>query len=62
MCMTIDLPHMLATMMVIFVVAFAIEHSGLLHDASRGKRALLIGGAVGVAVFTLNLVWPAGGI
>ncbi len=59
--MTIDVSHMLVTVMVIFAVAFAIEHSGLVRVAGRGKRALLIGGAVGVAVFILNLVWPAGG-
>lgn len=59
--MTIDVPHMLVTVMVIFVVAFAVEHSGLVRDASRGERALLIGGAVGVAVLTLNLVRPADG-
>ncbi len=56
--MTIDVPHMLATVAVIFVVAFALEHSGMLRDASRGKRALMTGIAVGAAVFVLNLLWP----
>ena len=57
--MNIDVPHLLVTMIVIFVVAFGVEHSGLVKDASRGKRALTIGAAVGLAVFFLNLVWPA---
>ena len=56
--MNIDVPHLLVTMIVIFVVAFAVEHSGLVEDASRGKRALTIGAAVGLAVFVLNLLWP----
>ena len=56
--MNIDVPHLLVTMIVIFVVAFAVEHSGLVKDASRGKRALTIGAAVGLAVFLLNLFWP----
>ena len=56
--MNIDVPHLLVTMIVIFVVAFAVEHSGLVKDASRGKRALTIGAAVGVAIFVLNLLWP----
>ena len=56
--MNIDVPHLLVTMIVIFVVAFAVEHSGLVKDASRGKRALTIGAAVGLAVFVLNLLWP----
>ncbi len=60
--MAIDVPHMLVTLIVIFVVAFAVEHSGLLRDAGRGKRALLLGGAVGLAVFILNVFWPASGI
>ena len=56
--MNIDVPHLLVTMIVIFVVAFAVEHSGLVKDASRGKRALTIGAVVGLAVFVLNLLWP----
>ncbi len=56
--MNIDVPHLLVTMIVIFVVAFAVEHSGLVKDASRGKRALTIGAAVGLAIFVLNLLWP----
>ena len=56
--MNIDVPHLLVTMIVIFVVAFAVEHSGLVKDGSRGKRALTIGAAVGLAVFVLNLLWP----
>ncbi len=60
--MNIDIPHMLVTIVVIFLVAFAMEHTGLLRDAGRGKRALLIGGAVGVAVFILNMFWPAHGV
>ncbi len=59
--MTIDIPHMLVTVIVIFAVAFAVEHSGLLRDAGRVRLALFIGGAVGAAVFILNLVWPAVG-
>ena len=57
--MTIDFPHLLVTMIVIFVVAFAMEHSGLLREAGRGKRAVLIGVAIGLAVFALNLLWPS---
>ena len=56
--MNIDVPHLLVTMIVIFVVAFAVEHSGLVKDATRGKRALTIGAAVGLAIFVLNLLWP----
>ena len=57
--MNIDLPHLMVTVLVIMVVTFAVEHSGLVKEASRGKRALTIGAAVGLAVFVLNLVWPS---
>lgn len=56
--MNIDVPHLLVTMTVVFVVALALEHSRLVKNASRGKRALTIGAAVGLAVFILNLFWP----
>ncbi len=56
--MNINLPHILAAMAVIFVVAFAIEQSGLARDAGRGKRALITGGLVGAALLILNLLWP----
>ena len=56
--MTVNLPHMLATMLVIFIVAFALEKTAVVREASRAKRALITGGAVGLAVLILNLVWP----
>ena len=49
----------MVTVLVIMVVTFAVEHSGLVKEASRGKRALTIGAAVGLAVFVLNLLWPS---
>ena len=57
--MNIDVPHLMVTVLVIMVVTFAVEHSGLVKGASRGKRALTIGAAVGLAVFVLNLLWPS---
>jgi hypothetical protein len=58
--MSIDLPHMLATGLVIFVVVWAVEHTGMLNGASKLKRALITFASLFVVLFLLNLIWPYG--
>ncbi len=53
-----NVPHIIATGLLVFSLVFAVEHSGLLRDASRAKRAIVTGTVVFLAMFILNLLWP----
>ena len=56
--MDINVAHVVVTALVIFVVVYAAEHVGPLRNASRVKRALVVGGLVFVAMLLLNILWP----
>lgn len=58
--MNIDWPHMIATMVVIFVVFIALERIGAYRNATRGKRFAPMAVTIFVALTVLNLIWPYG--
>lgn len=59
--MTLDIPHMLATMVIIFVVVYGLEHASLMQGASKLKRSLTVFIVLFIALTSLNMVWPYGG-
>ncbi|RBI83817.1 hypothetical protein DRV85_14280 [Rhodosalinus halophilus] len=58
--MTFDIPHMIATGVVVLAVLYAVDRSGVTHGVSRRRSALVKFGAIFVAIGILNLVWPYG--
>lgn len=58
--MTFDIPHMIATGVVILAVLYAVDRSGVTQGMSRARGALVKFGAVFAAILLLNLVWPYG--
>lgn len=58
--MTFDIPHMIATAIIVLAVAWPIQHDWILADASKGKKTLAIFVGVFVLLLILNLVWPYG--
>ena len=58
--MTFDIPHMIATMVTIFVVIWGLNQTSLLENKSKGRRILITFAVLFVALVILNLVWPYG--
>ena len=56
--MNLDLSHIIVTVLVIFFTVLAAEQTSLVKNASRAKRALIVGVIVFVVMFLLNLIWP----
>ncbi len=56
--MEFNIPHIIVTAVLVFTVVFLIEHSGIVRDTSRVKRALVIGGVIFLTMLLLNLLWP----
>lgn len=58
--MTFDIPHMIATAIIIFVVVWGLDQTTVLDNMSKGRKTLIKIGALFVAIFILNLFWPYG--
>ena len=58
--MSLDIPHMIASAVIIFVVVYGINHMAMFEDMSKRKKALVTFGILFVALLMLNLVWPYG--
>jgi hypothetical protein len=58
--MTIDWPHLVATMLLILAVMFSLQRIRLYQEATRGKRFALTAGSIFIALTALNLIWPQG--
>lgn len=58
--MAIDWPHAIVTAIILLIILYGLEHSGILDGASKTKRALTIGIVVFVILFVFNLIWPYG--
>ena len=56
--MTFDIPHMIATAVIIFIVVYGVNHK--FDDMSKGKRALVTFVFLLIALMILNVVWPYG--
>jgi hypothetical protein len=58
--MTFDIPHMIATAIVIFAVVWGLDQTTMLDSMPKRRKTLAKFGVLFVAVFLLNLVWPYG--
>lgn len=58
--MTFDITHMIATAVIIFVVVYATSHTAMFEHMSKGRRAVITGAILFVALLMLNLIWPYG--
>lgn len=56
--MEMDWPKLVAEMVLILVTIGAIEMSGMIRGASRGRRALITGLLVFVVLVLFRIVWP----
>lgn len=58
--MTFDIPHMIATAIIIFAVVWGLNHMAQFEGMPKGRKALVTFAVLFVALFILNLVWPYG--
>ena len=58
--MDLDLPHMIVSAMLILAVVLMAHRTAFYKNASRGKRAAIVGVALFLVMFVFNLVWPYG--
>lgn len=58
--MALDIPHMIATAIIIFVIIWGVNHSSAFEGMTKGKKTLVQFLALFVVLFILNLLWPYG--
>jgi len=58
--MDIDVIHVVITMVIVGILVFGVEYFGVLEGKSKFARAVIIGLALFVELFVLNLVFPYG--
>jgi hypothetical protein len=58
--MSIDWPHLIVSMLLIFATVLAVQRAPAYKHGSRGKRAAIAGIAAGLVIFAFNLMWPYG--
>lgn len=58
--MTFDIPHMVATGLIIFAVIWLIDHSSAFENATKGRKTLFKFIGIFVAIMVLNIIWPYG--
>ena len=58
--MTFDIPHMIVTAMVIFLVVWGFDQTSVFENMNKRKKTLAKVGILFVAIFGLNLIWPYG--
>jgi hypothetical protein len=58
--MTFDIPHMIATALIVFLPIWLVDHASVFEDMTKARKTLIKLVAIFVAVFILNIVWPYG--
>ena len=58
--MTFDIPHMIATAIIIFVVVYPLNHMPQFEGMVKGRKFFITFAVLFVLLFILNLVWPYG--
>ncbi len=56
--MNFDVPHMVATALLVFVVVIVLERFEGYRTASKGRKFFLLFVPMFIAIFVLNLLWP----
>lgn len=58
--MTFDIPHMIATAIIIFIVVWGFDQTSMFENMEKKKKTLIKVGTLFVAIFIMNLIWPYG--
>ena len=58
--MTFDIPHMIATGLIVWAVIWLLPRLGAYGELPIGRQRLVQFAAIFVLIFILNLVWPYG--
>ena len=58
--MSIDWPHMIISMVLIFATVLLVQRTSAYKQGSRGKRAVIVAVALFLVMFVFNLIWPYG--
>lgn len=58
--MTFDIPHMIATAIIIFVVIWGLGQMQAFENMAKGRRMLVTFAVLFVLLMALNIVWPYG--
>ena len=58
--MTFDIPHMIATVLIIFIVVWGFDQTSMFKNMDKKKKTLIQIGTLFVAILILNLFWPYG--
>lgn len=58
--MTLDIPHMAVTAVLIFIVLWVVGHASPFENMTRGRKTLTQFVLLFIVLFILNLVWPYG--
>lgn len=57
---TFDIPHMIATALIVLAVSWIVQHTAAIQGMSRGGRILVTFVLIFIPILILNLVWPYG--
>ena len=58
--MRFDVPHMLATALVVFAIIWPVDHLAPFEGMPKGRKTLLKLVGIFVAILLLNIFWPYG--
>ena len=58
--MIFDIPHMIATGLIIFAVIWLIDHTGPFESMTKGRKTFLKLIGIFVFILILNILWPYG--
>lgn len=58
--MRFDIPHMIATGLIVFVVLWVVDHTAAFADATTGRKTLVKFIGIFLLLLILNSVWPYG--
>ena len=58
--MTFDFPHMIVTVLIVFVVVWGMDQTTAFAKMSKGRKTLIKFGVLFTAIFILNILWPYG--
>jgi len=58
--MVFDIPHMIATAIVVFAGVWVVQNTRIGENATKWKRAIFLFLIILIPLFILNLIWPYG--
>ena len=58
--MTFDIPHMIATAIIIFIVVWGFDQTSMFENMEKKKKTIIKVSTLFVVIFILNLIWPYG--